>query len=171
MSEQQNLIDFEDSIRLEALPLSEGIELKKNSPKEMYVVGEGIREYLPRLSSLGFKNLWDELGDKKGKSVKSIFRGIMDQPNPRGGNALLMYAYIDYVLDHTESDLMIFLPPKSRIIAEEYFSGPTHDEIIRALEKFPKKSDRIHFVTGLFDVSPTEFDTLIQNNTQSENLK
>jgi len=148
---KDTLNDFEDQIRLEAIPVEEAYKLKESLKEDVYVVGEGIRDFLPELSYRGFKNLWNELNRNTTPSVLSVFRGIKDQPNKRGGNSNLMYAYIDYVLQHTDAHLMIFLPKKSKIIADSIYSGPTHDEIIRALEHFPSYFERIHFVTGLFD--------------------
>jgi hypothetical protein len=152
------LIDFEDTIRLEAISLQEALKLKKNTVKKIFVIGEGIRDFLPTLKTKGFSDLWTELEKDDDISVKKVFQKIKNQRNPRGGNALLMYAYVDYVLNHTEGDLMIFLNPKSGILANKKWAGPTYDEIVRTLQKFPKKFERIHFVTGLFDINPVDFE-------------
>jgi hypothetical protein len=138
--------------------LQEAIDFKKNSRKTVYVVGEGIRDYLPALRSQGFLDLWNELEKEGSNSVKGVFLKIRHQLNPRGGNALLMFAYVDYVLSHTQADLMIFLNSKSGILANKEFGGPTYDEMVRVLQKFPKNFEHIHFVTGLFEVSPEAFE-------------
>jgi len=158
--ETQSLLDFEDTIRLEALSLQEAFGLKKSSKKDIYIVGEGISEYIPALDLLGFKNLWDELERNGENSVIGVFMGIKHQSNQRGGNALLMYSYIDYVLNKTEADVMVFLPPESRILSNKQWGGPTYDEIIRTLEHFPEKYTRTYFVTGLFDINSQDLKEL-----------
>lgn len=156
MSEKnQELIDFEDHIRLDAQTLQEALELKKNSANDFYIVGEGISKYLGALRSLGFKDLWQE--SEKGDSSEIVKLSKSERYlKGRNADSGLMNAYVDYVLNHTDSDLIIFLPEKSGIIVKKKDSGPTYDEIVRTIKLFPKHFKRIHFVTGLYKADPNE---------------
>lgn len=164
MSESRNLIDFEDAIRLDSLALKEALTLKK-SKEVIYVVGEGISRYLDTLRQYGFRDLWSEIYDVEDSTVVRLYRLLNREKGSEKSNTkntLLVYAYVDYVLLHTQFDLMVFLPQKSGILAqEEHLSGPTYDEIIRVLEHFPEHWGRIHFVTGLFDLHPKELETIL----------
>ena len=88
-----NLIDFENSIRLEATPVHEFLgSLDSGSPT--YVVGSKISDYLPTLRSLGFNDMWQVITKDKA-NYKVCFDGIHQKIDERTRS---MYAYIDYVL-------------------------------------------------------------------------
>ncbi len=157
---EKNLLDFEDTIRLEALPLEESLRIKRESSEDIFVVGAGIKEYLNELRKLGFKDLWQELEKNEMQSVNNLLREKVKM-GEKASNALLMYTYIDFVLNKTSGHIMIFLPKKNGLIATGEDAGPTFDEITRALTHFSDKSERIHFVTGLYDEAPSHLSLLI----------
>lgn len=156
MAENRELVDFEDTIRLDSMTMPEALLLKSNTIHDVFVIGEKIGDYLPSLRSLGFKDLWQD--SSKGDESKILaLSKTRKYKNSRSEDSKLMNAYVDYVLEHTDSELMVFLPPTSGIIAaKEVSDRPTYDEIIRTLKLFPKHSERIHFVTGLFGVKPKD---------------
>ncbi len=150
-----NLIDFENSIRLEATPIQEFLKLNKTS-SPTYVVGSKISDYLPTLRSLGFNDMWQVITKDK-INYKKHFDNIHEKID---NGTRSMYAYIDYVLQKKDAKLVVFLPNKSWILAEGDrldVPYPTYDEITRILAHFPEHSEKIQFVTGLFAYSPKEF--------------
>src|SRR5258708_38899629 len=89
---EKNLLDFEDTIRLEALPLEESLRIKRESSEDIFVVGAGIKEYLNELRKLGFKDLWQELEKNEMQSVNNLLREKVKM-GEKASNALLMYTY------------------------------------------------------------------------------
>ncbi|HSX48726.1 MAG TPA: hypothetical protein VLE44_00525 [Candidatus Saccharimonadales bacterium] len=154
----RNLIDFEDSIRLEATPLSEFMKsVDTSSPT--YIVGSKVSDYLPTLRNLGFNDMWQVLTSDKENFTKHVNKIKINKKTDEGTS--YMYAYIDYVLKKPDTNLVVFLPNKTGILAEGNrleVPYPTYDEITRILKHFQGHSKRIHFVTGLFALSPKEFD-------------
>lgn len=72
--------------------------------------------------------------------------------NPELAVEAATYAYVDLVLEKPKGHLAIFLPSDFNVLERGY--GHTYNEIVRALEYFPTHYERIHFVTGLYDITP-----------------
>lgn len=162
---ERELIDFEDSIKLESITLKEALELHCKNDEDSFIVGPGIGNYINTLHKLKFRSIWQLLRESNSPEATAYWRRVrtIDADNisevPK-----CMYGYIDYVLKDTNGHIMIFLPNKSQILAEGTKSEeigwvyPTYNEITRVLQYFPEYSERIHFITGLFDYTAEEFE-------------
>lgn len=113
------LYEFEESIRMDCLTLNEAIDLLRSSDSTFFVVGKGIKEYLPLLRSLGAHDLW-KVEENDLHTLQKLYKKY---PKKYRDNPHLMYAYIDYVLLHSDAHLLIFLPEKNGILEDGFGQG------------------------------------------------
>lgn len=160
----KELVDFEDSIKIESITLKEALELHCKNDEKSFIVGPGIGHYKNTLHKLKFGSIWQLLRNSNPPESTAYWRRVRTLDANISGITKDMYGYIDYVLKDTNGHIMIFLPNKSQILAEGAKSEkigwvyPTYNEVTRVLQHFPEYSERIHFITGLFDYTAEEFE-------------
>lgn len=153
---------LDNFIRMEALPLDDALSLGLKKHQDFYVVGKNIQGYLDTLSVYGFKSFWDVQDAGPKQYLKRLLEHLGQ--NYDSANRSSLYAYIDYVLQDINANIMIFLPEKLNLV-ELTIAGngrATGEEITRTLFHFPEKYNQIYFSTGLYEFTPTQFSWYVE---------
>lgn len=151
--ELQDIKDFEQEIRLNALPWEELIQmLHDRKITHPYVFGEDIGPRSPFLASMGFQTMWDI---KDTDEFRDFSMGMYYDALGSGDvfyDKMSMRAYITYVFTKTTDDLLLLLPSQELLLR----SVDTYPaiELCTMLRMFPQYHERVYAVTGFFEVAP-----------------